>query len=68
MIDVLQYIQDIKPILVEIGKGMKKGAKLYHIDVIDKSSPERFDHTKEIDACLAEAGFVQFNNLFAIKV
>ena len=45
-------------------------AKFYHYDCFweHEISPMHFDHSKQIDEWLKEAGFVIFNNHWCIKI
>jgi len=48
---------------------MKPDARLYHADVFGDqlTHPMHFDHSKNIDEWLKEAGFVVVDNRMAIK-
>ncbi len=68
-IDVLEHIEDLHGFLKELGSGMKKGAVLYHDDCwgCQNVNPMHFDHSKEIDLWLWEAGIIPLSNLWAAK-
>ena len=75
-IDVLEHIENLKDFLYNIGKKMRKGARLYHSDWFGKYDPTgqkvmwpmHFDtHEERLDAWLEEAGFIKFDSVWAVK-
>lgn len=72
-IDVLEHLENLRDFLLKLGQGMKSGAKLYHADCpkevlfIDTVNPMHFDHTKDIDGWLKEAGFIPWDARWAIR-
>ena len=67
-IDALEHIEDLESLIKKFGT-MKKGAKLYHSDAFQLvgNHPMHFDHSKNIDKWLEEAGFATFDKQWAIK-
>lgn len=68
-VDTLEHIEDLQSFLLKLGKGMRKGARLFHNDCFweHNVSPMHFDHSKNIDQWLDEAGFVKFDEHWAVK-
>ena len=68
-LDTLEHIEDLHDFILELGKGMKVGAKLYHYDVWGEQDvfPMHFDHHTEIKGWLEEAGFFVWNTHWAVK-
>ena len=68
-IDVLEHIEDLHSLLLELGAGMKSEARLYHCDVFgdQHTHPMHFDHSAHINEWLKEAGFIVWDNRFAVK-
>jgi len=68
-IDTLEHIEDLRGFLLKIGEGMKEGARFYHYDCFweHEVSPMHFDHSKNINEWLKEAGLVIFDNHWCIK-
>lgn len=67
-IDVLEHFEDLRTFLIELGTKVKKGCRLYHFDAFfDHNTEGHFDHSAKVDGYLAEAGFVKFDQLWAIK-
>ncbi len=70
-IDVLEHIEDLRTFIMELGKGMKTGAKLYHYDDFKsdiRGNPMHFDHSEHIWEWLSEAGFGAWDATWAVKV
>jgi len=67
--DALEHIEDLRSFILKLGRGMKKGARLYHFDCFweHEISPMHFDHSKNIDKWLEEAGLVIFDKRWCIK-
>lgn len=69
-IDMLEHIEELEPFLMKLGKLVKSGGKLYHVDMFENHHevrPFHFDHSKIVDECLHKAGFRKFDNLWAVK-
>jgi len=68
-IDTLEHIEDLRGLLMQLGRGMRPGAKLYHFDSFGQQdiSPMHFNHSKEIDEWIREAGLVKFSDKWCIK-
>lgn len=66
-IDVLEHIEDMERFLKELGRDMKKEARLYHVDSFKDDKPMHLDHSAEIDKWLKDAGFIVWNSVWAIK-
>lgn len=69
-IDVLEHIEDLHTFLKELGS-MKSGARLYHYDNFKDTGlgdPQHFDHSKNFNQWLKEAGFTIRDNIWATKI
>lgn len=67
--DTLEHIEDLHSFILELGKGMKEGAKFYHHDVWggQDTHPMHFDNHTHIKEWLEEAGFYVWNEKWAVK-
>ena len=67
--DTLEHIEDLQQFLLELGHGMKEGAKLYHYDVwgAQDTHPMHFDNHTKIKEWLEGAGFYVWNDQWAVK-
>ena len=67
-IDMLEHIEDLATFLKDIGSKVKSGTRIYHFDAFfDHETEGHFDHSKKIDEYLTDAGFIKFNELWAVK-
>lgn len=68
-IDMLEHIEDLHSFIQKLGKEMKVGARLYHQDVFGerKYHPMHFDHSLHIRGWLEEAGFLVWDDKWAIR-
>jgi 2-polyprenyl-3-methyl-5-hydroxy-6-metoxy-1,4-benzoquinol methylase len=70
-IDVLEHIENLHDLIMSWGKNMKPGCVLFHADVFENHPdhhPMHFDHSKNIDSWLREAGFNIILSSLAVKV
>ncbi len=69
-VDVLEHIANLEEFLMDLGKGMKRGAKFYHSDYFEKgeSWPMHFEqHSKHVSTWLTNAGLIEWDNRWTIK-
>lgn len=69
-VDVLEHISNLQEFLLELGKGMKFGAKFYHSDYFprDKMWPMHFEENAEhLDDWLKQGGLIPWDGRWAIK-
>jgi len=64
-IDVLEHIEDLRSLILKLGKSMKSGARLYHYGTFEDGSPDHFNHSANINEWLEEAGFEIIDTLWA---
>ncbi len=70
LINVLECVPDPLPVLKEIAGGLQKGAKVFHFEDYpppNKEIPGRYNHSAKLSNCFVEAGFIEFNPVWAIK-
>ncbi len=68
-IDVLEHFEDLESFIKHLGEKVRSGCKIYHFDAFfDKRTPGHFDHSEKINEYWKNAGFVPFDNLWAVKV
>jgi len=67
-IDVLEHIPDLRAALLDLGAKMRRGAKLYHHDEFEKELHIHINHSAHIHEWLEEAGFIEFDERWAIKI
>jgi len=68
-IDLFEHIEDLHSFILELGK-MRPEARLYHADVFEdhpEHHPMHFDHSKNIDEWLKEAGLTVWDKRWAIR-
>ena len=67
--DTLEHIGDLHSFILELGKGVKEGAKFYHFDVWggQDTHPMHFDYHTHIKEWLEEAGLFIWNERWAVK-
>lgn len=65
----LEHIDPLREFIIRLGKGMKNGTKLFHIDDWgdQEISPMHFNHSRDIDGWLQEAGLEPLNKRWAVK-
>ncbi len=66
-IDVFEHIPNLKEVLIDLGKRVKSGTRLCHMDSFKHDIPVHIDHKEHIDEWLEEAGFVKYDAFRAIK-
>lgn len=69
-VDVLEHIEWLGQYLLELGKGMKAGAMLYHYDTFEGGGgmwPMHFNYSKDISRFLEDAGFRVIHKNWAVK-
>lgn len=67
--DVLEHIENLESFLMELGKKLKPGCKLYHLDNFkDYFRPMHFDFSNDIDQWLRNAGFALWDEKWAVKL
>ena len=66
-VDVFEHLPDLHKTILELGKKVKSGTRLYHIDSFKHDIPVHIDHSDHIDQWLEEAGFTKYDTLRAIK-
>ena len=67
--DLFEHIEDLHSFILELGK-MKPEARLYHADVFEdhpEHHPMHFDHSKNLDEWLKEAGFTVWDKRWSIR-
>jgi hypothetical protein len=68
-IDVLEHFEDLRGFLLDFGKKVKKGTRVFHFDAFfDHETVGHFDHSAMIDEYIAEAGFIKFNDFWMVKI
>ena len=65
-----EHFENLEEFVYELGKTMKKGAKLYHYDDFGDQniSPMHFDYSENMDKWLDDSGFKRLNERWAIKL
>lgn len=65
----LEHIDNLREFILWLGKGMKDGAGLFHIDDWEGQdvSPMHFDYSKDIDGWLQESGLEPLSKRWAVK-
>ncbi len=66
-IDVFEHIENLFEVLCDLGKKMKTGARLHYRNSFDKALPVHIDHSEFFDTWLQKAGFIKFDEVWAIK-
>lgn len=66
-IDVFEHIPELEKLINKLGKEMKSGAHLMHVDSFNDICPVHIDHSKNIDNWLMLAGFERINQFYAKK-
>jgi cyclopropane fatty-acyl-phospholipid synthase-like methyltransferase len=66
----LEHFENLGEFVVELGKNMHPKALLHHFDDFHDQniSPMHFDHSKEMDKWLDDAGFKRLTNVWAVKL
>lgn len=72
-IDTLEHIRDLHGFLLELGKTMKVGAKLYHSDFFPKGEKNTWpmhyeEHQQHLGDWLKEAGLVSWDDKWCVRV
>ena len=69
-IDVLEHIENLGEFLKDVGREVKSGTFLYHVDCFgfQDTSPMHFDHSNKINEYLEEAGFRAITKQWAMKI
>ena len=72
-IDMLEHIPDLHEFLLNLGKSMKVGAKLYHSDFFPKGEKNTWpmhyeEHQQHLAEWLKESGLVEWDDKWAVKI
>ena len=72
-IDMLEHIPDLQGFLLNLGKNVKVGAKFYHSDFFPKGEKNTWpmhyeEHQQHLSQWLKEAGFVEWDDKWCVRV
>lgn len=67
LIDILEHFEDLHTFMLDLGKRVKRGTRLYHFNSFTQHIPEHYDHSKEWPSILENAGFLSIDQLWSIK-